>query len=628
MIYLIVFLIVLIVILITAFIFNFKKPIEKFTNNKNNLLTNGSFHNGQHLKENQGLSGKHDIIVHPNSGQTSYVLRQSYNRKMDKNAEIYYRVETTLKPNTNFILGCLYYSSEKNPLHHRISFNGSSNHFNTQKDSKKTPKGKFNYMYTLFKTPASDEPILVTIDIAFNFNNISGFNYITDIGLFELVDNNGIPIIDDLRTYINAYNPDVFSGKKLNDLSGLNNNFTSFIEQKKGQITLSGNTITGNSAFKLQNSNQLALNDQFSLVMLVKGITQQVETFVGEEEEEERIPVPTLEGDCLLSISGNQGVALAIYLPKSYGKIQLIAGGELYQSNIEYLVSMDTMIGVTYNGNNVQLYLNEQRIIDTICPKIYFDNKPLMINPYRQFIGQLYAFAYYNHFLHMEDIVALSKYFLKMKSVGKELATVNSKMLENIEAFIITTPIAKTEDKKDGNCPEVRYEDGHYYVIVPKNSALEQKVGYSGLRDYGTNIETAKLIFETNFPQCPVPNILDKRKYKANLNKCPFLILGNENPCSQFDCQKADWEKGYVKDKKCKNAIEHYCRTHNDKDPACYCWKDENKNKPECLKFRGKFETEDRCDFRKYNIEKHPDFKDYINIDKIPCWSCNLKKPN
>ena len=98
MIYLIVFLIVLIVILITAFIFNFKKPIEKFTNNNNNLLTNGSFHNGQHLKENQGLSGKHDIIVHPNSGQSSYVLRQSHNRKMDKNAEIYYRKALDIDP--------------------------------------------------------------------------------------------------------------------------------------------------------------------------------------------------------------------------------------------------------------------------------------------------------------------------------------------------------------------------------------------------------------------------------------------------------------------------------------------------------------------------------------------------
>jgi hypothetical protein len=45
------------------------------------------------------------------------------------------------------------------------------------------------------------------------------------------------------------------------------------------------------------------------------------------------------------------------------------------------------------------------------------------------------------------------------------------------------------------------------------------------------------------------------------------------------------------------------------------------------MKWRGNFEAEDKCDFRKFDIEQHPDSKDYIKKSKIPCWGCNLDAP-
>ena len=152
-------------------------------------------------------------------------------------------------------------------------------------------------------------------------------------------------------------------------------------------------------------------------------------------------------------------------------------------------------------------------------------------------------------------------------------------------------------------------------------------MGYSGIRDYGSNIDTAKQIFETNFPKCTVPDILDKRKYKPDLSTCPFIIMNEENPCKKYECKNIDWKTNNVKDKNCKKMIDTYCSKYAEQDSSCYCWRNENKDKPECLKWRGKFEAEDKCDFRKFPITSHPDSSNWIEKDKIPCWGCNLTAP-
>lgn len=646
----------LFIILTVIFYLIFRKPntkeiTESFSNSllDNNLVTNGSFSEGQHPKEFSGHSGKNDIIIHPNNGQSSYVLRQGHHKKMQKDDELYYKLEFNLKPNTLYYLGCLYFSTNNNPLHHKVVFNGQqTQNLKTMEEPRRSTGGSdFVYKFTMFRTPNEGKAIHTEILISYQFNDIQGYNYITDIGLYEILDNNNIPVTEDLRTYFNCYNHEsIYPSREL--IKDLSQNGFDFRASNPsnidiGNINLTNNSIIGPNAFKLQNENMLALNHTFTSFIFVKGTNLNAvnlkEEFALEEEEPSPVIIPK-DATEIITFPGNQGVAFALILPKKYGKIYLMAGGMTYETEISHLSSLDSIFAVTYNGNRLKLYLNEQIVFATVTPKIFFDNKPVIINPNKDFMGNLFAFAYYNRELNENQIISISKYFIKMKAIGKELASVSLKMIENVATFIVGEPKRKREHKKDekkddgkkgepvdDNCPKVIIDNKHYFVIVPNGSKLAEEVGYCGIRDYGTNIDTARQIFETNFPKCPVPDILDKRKYRGDMRKCPFVLLTEENPCRKWDCRDVDWTKGEVKDGNCKKAIDTYCSKHSETDAACFCWKKENRDNVECLKWRGRFEDKDNCDFRKHNIKDHPDADKWIEKDKIPCWGCNLTAP-
>jgi len=649
-IYLFVILVLLIFIVIFAFIFKKKIINESFTsansvnntNNANNILKDSSFLDGKNI-------GKNETIVFPNNGSSKYVIRQSYDNKINNNAAIYYQINIDLKPNKTYCLVCLYYSTENTPLIYKIQFDKNQSIFlKPMNDSTKSSSdNNFKYYYCLFKTPNENYKISTLISLMYNFNNIKGYNFITDIGLEEVVETNNIPITTNLRCYLNAYNPESVtnSNKLIKDLSGNNFNFTASrdIGVQLTNIDLTNNKIIGPNAFKLQNDNMMKFNEKFSIFIYVKSDkTQITESFENnnqeeEEEEEEYEQEYDNKNDCsILKISGNQNIAIELFLPKKYGNINLIAGGIKYKSDIKFVSSLENMLAITYNGERIFLYINDELILNVICPKIYFDNSNVKINPNNSFNGSLYTFAYYNDFIKSDDVSKISKYFIKIKAIGKELS--ESAYTENTNDFIIPDIIQpessnrsngsnESNGSNDTNCPKTIYENGHYYVIIPNGSNLSKKIGYSGIRDYGDNIDTAKQIFEINFPKCPVPRILDKLKYKADLTNCPFIMLTSENPCNKYECRTTDWNKGITKDNNCKKNIDVYCSKYADVDPACYCWKKENRDKPACLKWRGNFEAEDKCDFRKFDINKHPDYKDYIKKNEIPCWGCNLDAP-
>lgn len=628
-----------------------RKNTENFTPDmlENNLLSDGSFSNGNNLNEFLEKKGKNNIIIFPNNGQSSYVLRLSKDKKLSEDSSIYYKIQVNLKPNSLYYLGCLYYSPSNKQLYHRINFpNESPLILKTLNDNKYTKpnNSNFNYKYTLFRTPNTDSNINITIDLLFGFNDLDGHQYITDIGLFQILENNGIPITENLRCYFNAYNPESIVNYRttIKDLSGSGNDFTASRSRgvKRSSLNLTDNKLVGPNSFILQNEGNVKLNSKFSIFILVKTTTispkNTYESFNNKTYEEEDIIVPNndVSGDVLLQIPGNQGYALKIYYPDKYGKIFITAGNQSFQTYIKFLSFLSAMLALTYDGQSIKLYLNEEIILETPCPEIYFNNDNIVINPDGTFSGNLYAFAFYNSFLESHQVNLISRYFNKMKAIGKELSSFSAKEIENISNLIespknirkkIKNNIPEEESTQEENCPKVIFEDNHYYVIIPRDSELCKKIGYYGIRDYGTNIDTAKQIYQTNFPNCSVPDILNKNKYKGDLLNCPFIMMTPDNPCTQFDCRNIDWKKGTVKNKNCKKSIDYYCSKYADMDPACYCWKKENREKDECLKWRGKFESEDKCDFRKHNIEKHPDFKNYIKKNNIPCWGCNLDAP-
>lgn len=755
-----------------------KDIVETYTNPvlQNNLIYNGSFNEGKPPAQFSGSHGNNEIIVFPNNGQSSYVLRQSSLKTLPSTDPIYYRIDLALKPNSIYYLGCLYFSTKNVPLRVLVIFNKASKILlKTEEESKYqyAKSGDFKARYTLFKTPIDNEEIKTSIYLSYNLNSMAGFNYITDIGMFELLNNNVIPVWDDLRSYFNPYNTESIEPgyPDLRDLSFHGFDFRSKLATnvEKGKIVLTENMLTGPNAFKLQNSGMINLTNNFTMFIYAKGENLAVkkegnivETFASAEDESQdpskmtlaqyqklwnntgctsilsenslswwktqtyanvvsdmknyyqlasqckgtdkqnsiclpgkcpktgttgtasqselamseallRQPasvksfislselnkaINDIDGIQLITFPGNQSIAVSIIVPKKYGPIRVVIGGTIYETTISQPNFMDLLFAVVYNGDNIILYLNGEPILETICPKIYYDNNPVMINPDAKFVGNLFAFAYYNRVLTPQQVGKVSSYFVKMRAVGEEITVTSAKAMEKVNSFLITdggvteeeglksmkkyANLSPEERKKmmvleeqqiilkrsiESKCPKVVFEDGHYYVIIQPGSNLAKDLGYSGLRDYGTNIDTAKQIFETNFPSCAIPDILDKKKYKGELEECPFVVINEDNPCKKFECKGTDWKKGTSNDPTCKKAIDTYCTKYAGVDNACYCWRPENSNKPECLKWRGQFDNPDRCDFRKYPIDKHPDSDKWIRKDKIPCWGCNLTAP-
>lgn len=684
----------LLLILIVSFVFIFtinqKNQKNKFKesfisetkpDSEQNLLKNSSFQNGKNIEQFYDKSGNNDIIVFQNPGNSEYVLRQSKNKKIDPRKEIYYQIRLNLKSNKIYYLKCLYLSTDNLPLVYRIEYKNFNKiaYLKALTDDEENIYS-FRTFYSIFQTPSDENNIVqISIGLMYNLNNISGYNYLTDVILEEIFDGYEIPIISNLRCYLNSFHPSSVNSSSnfIKDISGNNNNFmvSRSVGVQKMEVDLTNNILTGPNSFLLQNKDRLKYYDKFTLFLYVKAFSSPISESINTKNkiiEEENMDMPIVNkpnGITILKISGNQFTALEIIIPEKYGYIYLIAGGTTYRTAIQFLVSLESMIAITYNSERIFLYLNEVLILDVICPKIYFNNPPIMINPFGNFKGNFYVFAYYNDVMKKDDIIKMSKYFIRIIATGNELKIPLIDL--NLDDFILkvvndnkscndgeffnnenqnrnnlgsgiesetemnsssgmetsANTSKKVEEQIDPNCPKVIYENEHYYAIVPYDSKLSKEVGYGGIRDYGTDIDNAKKIFEINFPKCKLPDLLDKSKYKANLESCPFIMLKPENPCNQFECRNTDWSKGIPNNMDCKRSVDVYCSKYSDIDSACYCWKKENKDNSECLKWRGNFESEEKCDFRKFDIEEHPDSKDYIKKSKIPCWGCNLDAP-
>ena len=615
------------------------KPFKRFESFENKgLIDNGSFSNGNHPKQYAGHHGNFDIIIFPNCGKSSYVLRESHNNKLGENEIIFYRIDLNLKPATSYCFACLYYSTVDDDLIHSVKYNAhdSSHTLKTIIRDDGDKSCNFKYRYTIFKTPNSNGTIETEFQIAQNFNNMKGQSYITNLELFELTESDNIPVSSDLRSYFNCYSSDSITNGKpiIKDLSNNGFDFNASVSENVniGNLKMGKNILTGPNSFKLQN-NQISLSINFTAFLFIKknDVKPVIENMKGEQSEESdeypNIPNIYPVGDEILRIPGNQGTAFSIIIPENYGKIYVSAGGLIFETSILYPINVtENMFAVQYDGTKIVLFLNQEIILSEICPKIYFDNKKLQINPNGTYSGNTIAFAFYNSKLSNSQIIDVSKYFIKMNAIGKDLVSVSSKVKDDIESFIRKPLVKKDIHNNDQTCPQVMLENNHYYIIVPPDSELSKQVGYDGVRDYGTNIDTAKNIFEINFPKCSIPDILDKRKFKGDLENCPFILTNDDNPCKKYECSSIDWNSGKIENKHCKKNIDSYCSKYSNLDGACYCWKPENKNNKECLKWLKQFDDGEKCDFRKFSIEKHPDSNKWIEKDKIPCWGCNLDK--
>lgn len=186
--------------------------------------------------------------------------------------------------------------------------------------------------------------------------------------------------------------------------------------------------------------------------------------------------------------------------------------------------------------------------------------------------------------------------------------------------------VEEKRKKYQNYTPEAFLFKGEYFVYVYIDSFTAKKVGYSGKRSYGKDRVYARNVFLANFPGVPIPSVFDdnyKTCVDSNNKECPFII-DRFNPCRQSECSGVDWNKRLPQ--ACKDSVDFYCKRNANRDTACKCWNRKYSNTPECRSYRAKFGNPNitSCTVDIFNIEDHPNFKDYVRKDQIPCYGCNL----
>ncbi len=699
-------------------------------NINSNLIKNGSFVGGKNIGQFKTEEGENDIIVYPNPGSSSYVLRQSHvsNIGPEQVGETYYEIVIELKSGMRYKLSAVYGSNKQScDLVYRLIYSTQERNpvlLNTDCTAMDGTCGNgsingdrisnatvFRKTEAVFTVPVSTTKKTVTTRIQIGYSNrvFMGYRYLTDISLEELLDTTNIPITKDLQVYldagdINSYNG---NGRIWKDLSKNGHDFVwkkRPVWNKNGSFSLLGNELSGPSGYTLEHNGKVGSNSAFTIFLnlqsvsgngngnsngnvdVIEGFTSQSKTktqnaFISQQETEEAeqveevemgeeeaemeeeeggmiIPAPQMGVSMrsVIKVGGNQDSSFELLLPVRYGKPVLLVAGRRYEVPYSVLTRQRQCYVVSYDGKRMVLYLNGELLYDGVVSRLYFDNSPFVLSSYP---GSIYSFVYYNVLLNKDEVLSVVKYMntrgvgidnRNMYRGGTQMYMFDNDLVPRFrrgERLVKRRGLAGSGDigmgsvvgavdgviysgdirlKGDGNCPLVSYRGGNYYVSVPVGSELSHRVGYSGERNYGSSRASAKYMYEMNFKGCKVPDVLDKGSYKGNMDGCPF-VMHDGNPCGYYECRDMDWKSkdGKGINDKCKVRVDNYCQLNNKHDNACVCWRKENMDKPECKKIRGLYESSDRCDFGKHDIEKHPDMKDYIKKSKIPCWGCNLK---
>jgi hypothetical protein len=380
---------------------------------------------------------------------------------------------------------------------------------------------------------------------------------------------------------------------------------------------------------------------------------------------------------------GNNDVALEIAIPKGdHGLLQVAVGGILYHSKLPVMASNDYFYSIVYKDGDLKAFVNKAKVIDTkVRYKIYFDEKPVSVNPSGKWNANLKIISILNRALHPSElslfrakgiiVKALAEQYQKKnlvpglkhpkgcKCVGfckvkgmpgfnpydkhpkipdGEKADCKAACVchdrepydpydpdripdENEYRNINLTPYGPGSDwiSPEDTCPRVTRDDYGNYI-------------WNGV-SYGRNRKKAREIYHINNPFCRVvPYLLDNRyDGRRSLDKrCPFMIKSPVNPCFYEECDEVDWKNDQPENikKRCKKRIATYCEENAHLDDMCTCWQSEFKDKKICRDFRRKIDDpyDHGCNPGAFQISEHPDYDKYIRKDKVPCFGCDLEQ--
>ncbi len=620
----------------------------------NNLLKNGSFQHGHDISGSiikRGINNIVKILDNPNCDTSQYVLEQ--NDSTNSNDGSIYIVPISVQSSHNYRLTiwcAIMNKSKKIDLVHikthsdNLCQNTDELNVKTIITDKKEIDNLTWYKHDMtFMIPNGTNSVMIELG-CLKYNKI-GKRYFTDLVLLPYLPHAAnFEATIGLKTFLDAYNKYSCSngnGIIWNDLS--NYGFTYKWSKKptwndEGYFKVKNNTLTGPTSQKL-----LENGLEFSFIMHAKSNRSDQDT----NQDTNQNSNQNIQSLFVPGNPGTLGTAVGINIPNNYGKVYLIINGEIFETKENIRPQNNHIYTVTYKDNTLELWINDI-LLETFnnVRRPYFNEMLIKINREGNWETDLYAFLVYDNKID-ENKIRYINYYLKnhptqpiplimpsdkLQKPSISLTTPLDKLITPLDKLI--TPLDKLkkvsksiELEKDSDvCPTCYKRGSEYIVYIPRRGKYAKIMGY-GERSYGPSKERAHQIYRANFPGCKMPKIL--RFDRIPHHECPY-ILAKHNPCNNKYCRNVDWSKEGI-DKmgmnaKCNANVSFYCRIHKDKDPSCWCWKDINIENRKCQNYRRQYENPEDYGFtvNMFEIEDHPDFKNYIRKDRIPCWNCNL----
>ncbi len=638
---------------------NFKEDFEPMDySNYKNIIQNNDFSNNKDVSGYIDQSGSNNIVELKNPSNSKYVLEQK-----DSNDLTYYEIIQPVLANSSYLFSM--WVSIDNPITNPINFskllririlkkNGSNEIpiINVKKDTEMKINDRIWYLLHFTFNTSNDVKDNMNIYLSYDTKLVGSTVYYANLTLVKILrDISDFVFTNGLMLFISGLYTD--SGVlSLRDLGSLGNNMTlknrATIDSKEGFVNMYNNEATKENASTIFNTSPIfminlltsinhsknnAEDDNDMLIMTIKN-----------KNDKPMISLKTTENNNII-LQCNTG------------------NGEMSKSTSSPLILTNkTLLSIAFNNDLHKLVFYQDTVpILTLdnCPTLYFENCSFIINPDQYLEMNLYDCLVHNYILLEKEHKELRTYLMNNQnripnnkpSIFDYIFPKNDNNIQDLSEddneesikdqfyrlFKSTEQIYSNVKKESCGTPEIKptdcptaYKKGtDYYIFIPENSYYHNKLGYFGEKLYGNEKAKVKYIYEMNFPDCELPIILTDNEGGKYSQTCPFILEQN-NPCVAVGCGGVDWNKEYVEDlglnDKCKNAVSYYCRLNYDLDPKCVAWKPENKFDPKSINVRNYFEKPDEyCDIRNYSIESHPDFKNYIRKDKIPCWGCKVE---
>lgn len=394
----------------------------------------------------------------------------------------------------------------------------------------------------------------IELYIGYKPENTLGYRYVTGLSLKNYYPAmSRLPVTQWLQCVLDGSHP-MSRGQpkdvKWTDLTGKGHDFEWSSVPKwnmKGFYKTVGNKLTGPDANKF-NINESVNDGNFTVMLKFRN---------------NKPPTKNEKDQTLaLFIPGNQTEALKLLLPNRYGKVKVIAGGHQFSTKESVLTTNKCVITLVCYQNVLSIFYNDTLLQRNEIPKLYFGHSPVTINPSFAWDSQIYNVVIYNQALPLKRIALMIDYLAAMDyhyDDSKENKDSDMHMFHNQfyqdqgnHNYLVPNTVTynfdgqppqhvneshhnqqqthhkqtqpkQTHHKQNQHYKRTHHKQNHhhqfnyptvqlngldYIVTINQNSEMAHQMGYWGSRNYGSDRNGAAIMYQMNFPMCPVPQQL------------------------------------------------------------------------------------------------------------------------